>query len=353
MSRTRMTTTAVAAAVGSLLLAACSSAATSEPSTPSQPVEATGAASTSAAPSAAATPAESDASALYNLWYINPLPSFQAWGESNTYFENAAGSLGYAPTLVGPDQIDIPSMVNDFDQALADGADGILTCSLDPAAFKAPIEKAKAAGVGVVSIGCVDPQADYSIGTDNTEYGKTSADLIAQGAGPDATVAILGTAKTTPNQVAQVDGFKEQLAAKYPDMKIVTWETDDSDPAKAATKIQSILAAYPDLKAMWMIEGAGPGVAPTALKEAGKEPGEVFVLGIDALDPTLKAVEDGWITTTLAQCYFQASPFGAQLLIAMKEGSAPSQTFWPVPVEPVTKDSLPWKGCPDSVIPTL
>jgi ribose transport system substrate-binding protein len=289
----------------------------------------------------------------YNFWYINPLPSFQAWGESNEYFEAASKELGYTPTLVGPATIDIPSMIASMEQAAAEGANGILTCSLDPSAFAAPIKAAQDAGRVVVSIGCVDENADYSVGTDNTEYGRVSADLIAEGAGEDATVAILGTSKETPNQVAQVEGFNARIAEAYPNMKVLTWEFNDSDPVKAAEKIQAIMAAYPDVSALWMIEGAGPGAAPAALAEAGKAPGDVFVLGIDALDPTLEAIENGWITTTLAQCYFQASPFAAQLMIAKLSGNGPTQQFWPVPVAPVTKADLPWKGCPADVIPTL
>lgn len=336
----------VIAAVSALGLAGCSS---STGSAPASSEESSAEASTSEAPaSESAAPAEP-----YNFWFVNPLPSFQAWGKSSTLFEEAASSLGYAATLVGPAQIDIPAMVSMMEQAAADGAQGILTCSLDPAAFAAPIKEAQDAGRVVVSIGCVDDQADYSVGTDNEEYGRVSADLIAEGAGADATIAILGTAKETPNQVAQVRGLNEQIAAKYPDMKVETWEFDDSDPAKAAEKIQAILAAYPDLDALWMIEGAGPGVAPTALAEAGKQPGDVFVLGIDDLDPTLKAVEDGWISTTLAQCWFDASPFAAQLMIAKLSGNGPEQKFYPVPVAPITKAELPWKGCPADLIPTL
>ena len=79
----------------------------------------------------------------------------------------------------------------------------------------------------------------------------------------------------------------------------------------------------------------------------------MFVLGIDDLDPTLKAVEDGWISTTLAQCWFDASPFAAQLMIAKLSGNGPEQKFYPVPVAPITKAELPWKGCPADLIPTL
>lgn len=290
---------------------------------------------------------------LFSFWYVNPLPSFQAWGASNTYFEDVAEKLGFVPTLVGPSTIDIPAMVASMEQAIADGANGILTCSLDPAAFAAPTLAAQEAGIVVISIGCIDEQADFTIGTDNDEYGRVSADLIAEAVGPDARVAILGTSAETPNQVAQVDGFEARIAEAYPDMEVLTWEYNQSDPAIAAERIQSILAAFPDVDALWMIEGAGPGVAPQALSEAGKAPGDVYVLGIDDLDPTLQAIEDGWITTTLAQCYFQASPFAAELMIAKLRGDAPSQTYWPVPVQPITVDDLPWTGCSPDSIPTL
>ncbi len=288
-----------------------------------------------------------------NIWYVNPLPSFQAWGQSDEAFAAAADRIGYSPTLVGPDTIDIPAMISMMEQAIADDADGIITCSLDPAAFSGVIGEAQAAGITVVSIGCIDEAADYSVGTDNAEYGKVSADIIAAEVGPEANVVILGTARETPNQVAQVEGFRAQVAAEYPGITELAWETDNSDPAEAAEKLGAISLAYPEMDALWLIEGAAPGVVPAAFAEAGLEPGEVFVLSIDALDPTLAAIEDGWITTTLTQCYFWASPFAGELIKADQAGNGPEQTLWPIDVDPVTADRLPYGGCPAEFIPSL
>ena len=47
---------------------------------------------------------------------------------------------------------------------------------------------------------------------------------------------------------------------------------------------------------LWIIEGAAPGAVPAALSEAGKAPGDIKVLAVDAQDSTIKAIEDGWIT---------------------------------------------------------
>ncbi len=296
--------------------------------------------------------AQDDGEAL-NIWYVNPLPSFQAWGQSNDAFAEAADRIGYDPTIVGPNTIDIPAMVAMMEEAIADEADGIITCSLDPAAFGGVIGQAQEAGITVVSIGCIDEQADYTVGTDNVAYGRLSADIIAEEVGPEANVVILGTARETPNQVAQVEAFRAQVAEKYPDMTELAWETDNSDPGEAAEKLGAISLAYPEMDALWLIEGAAPGVVPQAFAEAGKSPGDVFVLSIDALDPTLAAIEDGWITTTLNQCYFWASPFAAELIKAAQAGEGPEQTLWPIDVDPVTADRLPYAGCPTDIIPSL
>ena len=69
------------------------------------------------------------------------------------------------------------------------------------------------------------------------------------------------------------------------------------------------------------------------------------MLAIDAQDSTLKAIEDGWISATLNQCWFNASPQAAKRIIEAKNGTAPPE-FVPIAVDPVTKDKLPYEGCP-------
>jgi ABC-type sugar transport system substrate-binding protein len=318
-----------------MLVAACSPGSSPAPSSAT--------AAPSAAPSTEASVAP-PAAELANIWYVNPLPSTPDWGRSTQLFNDAAAAIGYKATAVGPDKIDIPTMVSNIEQAIADGADGIITCPLDPAAFKDVIDKAQAAGIVVASIGCVDDNADFSVGTDNTAYGEVAADFIAA-ANPKAQVGILGTDQTTPNQVQQVEAFKAQIAAKYPDMTVLTWESDNSDAGVAAQKIPAMIQAYPAMDYLWIIEGAAPGAVASSFKEAGVEPGKIGVLAIDAQDSTLQAIEDGWISATLNQCWFNASPQAAKRIMEAKAGQASPQ-FVPIQVDPVSKDRLPYTGCP-------
>jgi ABC-type sugar transport system substrate-binding protein len=291
------------------------------------------------------SPSGTSGTKTYNLWYVNPLPSTPDWGRSGKLFQDGASAGGYKATMVGPDKIDVPTMVSEIEQAITDKADGILTCPLDTAAFKPVITKAKNAGIVVASIGCVDSDANFSIGTDNKAYGEVAADTIATQMNGSAQIGIIGTDQTTPNQVIQVNAFKAQIASKYPNMKVLTWESDNSDAGVAATKIPAMLAAYPAMNYIWIIEGAAPGAVPAALKEAKKTAGQVKVLAIDAQASTLQAISDGWISATLNQCWFNASPQAAKRMIQAKTGT--SQTpFIAIKVDPVTKDRLPYQGCP-------
>lgn len=288
-----------------------------------------------------------------NIWYVNPLPSYPAWGASSQQFEDNAASMGYVATAVGPPKIDAAAMIDMIDQALVDKAAGILTCNIDPATFKSSIEKAQAAGVVMITIGCVDEISDYAIGTDNKAWGETAVDVITEGVGPDAQIGIVSTDQSTPNQVEAVEAFKAKLAAEYPDAKVVAWESGKGDQAIDAQKITAMIAANPGLNAIWCVEGTCPGGAPAGLREAGKQPGDIFVLGIDDVETTLAAIEDGWVSASVNQCWFYATPLAVELMQAKIAGNPSDQRFWPIPTDIVTKDSLPYAGCPDSAIPTL
>ena len=50
----------------------------------------------------ASTDSADDADSGLNIWYVNPLPSYPAWGASSKQFEDNAEELGYRATAVGP-----------------------------------------------------------------------------------------------------------------------------------------------------------------------------------------------------------------------------------------------------------
>lgn len=309
---------------------------------------------TTSGPAPSTAPASASASGRkLNIWYVNPLTSYPDWATSGQLFTSYAASHGIQAHMVGPNVINIPQMIQLMAQAVADHADGIITCDLDPKTFASAISAARKAGVVVVSIGCVDNIANYSVGTDNTTFGREAADVIAANAGKNARVGILVTDQATPNQVQQVHAFTAETGSKYPGMKVVGVESDKSNTATAATKITALAEANPNLNAIWCVEGTCPAAVQPGLSAAGRRLGQVFALGIDNVAATLAAIKAGWVKESLNQCYFQAVPLAVQLIRDAKMGKPASKKFYPVPVDPVTTSKLPYKNCPVNIVPQV
>ena len=123
-------------------------------------------------------------------------------------------------------------------------------------------------------------------------------------------------------------------------MKIVATESDQGSPTAATSLIAALPEAYPNLKAIWMFDGYGYVVPHRNSQEAGVPKGKVFVLAVDALPATDTGIASGWVSATMAQCWFWSGPFVASLIKAKLAGHGPTQQQWTVPLYKVTR-SLP------------
>jgi len=289
----------------------------------------------------------------YSLWFIDGFSFVPAWQTTERQFKQEVAKLGDKATIVGMPALNPATMVSDMDQAIANHANAILFCDVNPATFKAEIAKARAAGIIVTTIGCVDTLSNYSIGTDNVAYGRYAADVVGKKLHGVGQVGFDGTTRTTPNQILQVKGFKQEAAAKYPGLKVVAWEEGKGNTATDQKVITAMLEGYPKLKAVVCITSTCPPAAQAALSAAGKKAGDVFFLGIDHDPATVAGVKSGWVSETIAQCWFDSGPFAVDLMHAKLTGHGNAKQSWAMPTQVVTKKQLPYAGCPAKLIPKV
>ncbi|HLX18937.1 MAG TPA: substrate-binding domain-containing protein [Gaiellaceae bacterium] len=287
------------------------------------------------------------------MWFVDGFSFVPAWQKMEAQFKAEAAKLGDKATVVGMSALNPATMVSDMDQAIANHANAILFCDVDPATFKAEIAKARAAGIVVTTIGCVDTLSNYSIGTDNVAYGRYAADVVGKKLHGSGEIGFDGTTRTTPNQILQVKGFKEEAAKKYPGIKVVAWEQGEGNTATDQKVITAMLEGYPKLKAVVCITSTCPPAAQAALSAAGKKAGQIFFLGIDHDPATIAGIKSGWVSETIAQCWFDAGPFALDLMQAALDGHANAKQSWAMPTQVVTKAQLPYPGCPAKLIPTV
>ena len=248
--------------------------------------------------------------------FVTPLIGHPAWLEAKKGSEDAARDFGFRLSWVGPAVIDMDAQVQQIEIALAQKASGVFNCPLNPEAFLGVYKKAKEAGVPIINVQVDTPENTRLafIGTGMVEYGQTAAEVLAKKMNGRANIAVLQTSMDSGNQNAEFDAFKKVIDAKYPNMKVIVRETDNSDMVIAADKFNAILSTYPNVDSLFCLEGSAAPAAARVLKERGMTD-KVTVLGIDDMPETLGAIREGLIWGTLTQNYYYMGYHGCEMFL--------------------------------------
>lgn len=279
----------------------------------------------------------------FTIVYASPLPNSADWKRSADYLETWAKSHNATVTVNGPtDTVDIPKIVNNIQQAILQKPSMILTCACEGGAFDAVLKQARDAGIIVVTLAADSAPAsrDIFLGSNYAAFGKNSADALIKKMNGNAKIGVIRQNGTTGNQAAELAAFKSEIASN-PGMHIVEDAFDDSDAQKASTVISQMVIAHPDLNAIWILEGIGPGVVESTLKAANKKPGEITVLGIDLQPAAKTAIKDGYIWATMYQQFFDATPLAAQCALDLKNGKKLTSDVVDTGALLITQDNLP------------
>jgi len=236
--------------------------------------------------------------------YVTPLLSMSPdWSRSHEAFMNAAAEYGFEGRVVGPNEINIEEMVANIETAIAEGADGIITCPLVPEAFEEVLQKARDAGIPVVNVmaDCCEENRLTFIGTDPVALGQAQAQAVIDHSGGEAKVGIIMTDATTPNQKAELEMFIQTIEGTG--VEIVDTQYDHSQVSEAVEKSAAMLTAHPEINYLVCLEGACPNGVGLTIEEMGLV-GKVNVLAIDLQPGTIDYIKSGVIWASFTQGYY-------------------------------------------------
>lgn len=188
------------------------------------------------------------------------------------------------------------------EDAITQRADAILIAPSDKYALAPVVDRAVASNIPVVIIDSpVDSEGYLSfLATDNYAAAETAADELAKLVDEKGKVAIINAQPGSGTTIAREGGFKDRVAAKYPNMEIVAIHYSNGDKALALNQATDVLTANPDLVGFYTCnEGSTVGVA-RALSETGKA-GEVKLVGFDKSSDIISGIESGVINSSMVQ----------------------------------------------------
>ena len=193
------------------------------------------------------------------------------------------------------------------DQVLAQKPSCLVLIPTDPAALQASVTKATAAKIPVVNVDThVNDLSNVIsfITGDNSDGGSKAADAMATAIGYQSgtkyQVVVGLTSETATTNVARLDGFKKQLAAKYPGIDVVDVAYSQSQPAVANSNVSNWLTKYPNLSGIFAIDGTNATGAASALQAKGLT-GKVALIGYDAYQANVDLIGKGVFTALIAQ----------------------------------------------------
>lgn len=205
--------------------------------------------------------------------------------------------------FAGPTDFDIPGFIAAVDQVCAQKPAGVsVRGGWDPSLTES-VKKCMALGVPTtVDDGDLPDSGRLAyIGTSWTAVGEAQAKKMMHALPTGGKIAMTSIINAN-NMREGVAGFTNYIKAhgggKY---ELVANEDDNGDAAKAAQVTSALLAAHPDLAGIAGFDSeSGAGIV-TALREAGKKPGDIKVTAMEQTPDFFKTAKEGWVDGIVVQ----------------------------------------------------
>jgi fructose transport system substrate-binding protein len=256
-------------------------------------------------------------------------------------FEAKAKELGLTPqSYAGKADGDNDGQVAAIEQLIAAGAKGILLVPSDSTAIVPTVEKARKAGILVITLDTpLDPvtAADANFATDNFKAGELIGQWAKATLGDKAKTAKIATLDLAANQPTvdylRHNGFLTGFGLPIKDPK--HYATGDSkqivgsDVTAGSTDggrkaMEKILQKTDQIDVVYAINEPAADGGYAALKAAGKDKG-VLVVAVDGGCPGVKMIKDGVIGATSQQYPLLMAADGVQAVADyIKTGKKPA-----------------------------
>ncbi|EPD66869.1 MULTISPECIES: sugar ABC transporter substrate-binding protein [Streptomyces] len=266
---------------------------------------------------------------------ILPLLTSPFWQSYNDYVPKMAKSEGVDALKTVNSNSDPSQQITDINNQLNQGVKGLVVAPLDSAAIEAGLDQAERKGVPVVAVDVAPDKGKVAmvVRADNVAYGTKACDYLGEHVTSGKVVQIMGDLASV-NGRDRSEAFRSCVKKKYPKLKVLEipakWESDT-----AASKLDTLLNANPDIKGIYMQAG-GVYLAPTLqtlkskhlLKAAGQK-GHIVIVSNDGIPQEFDAIRKGQIDATVSQPADAYAKYGMYYIKAAMAG----KTFKPGPTD--------------------
>jgi len=226
---------------------------------------------------------------------IGGIPWFNAM---EVGIEEQGEALGIDASMIGPTSADPALQVRAIEDLIAKGVDIIGVVPNDANAIEPVLEKARAAGIKVITHESpAQKNVDFNFEMASSKgFGEAHAEMLAQVMGGSGEYAVYVGSLTVPLHNEWADYAIAYLAEKYPDMTLIGDRYGVAESVDDSRKTAlDLIAANPGLKGFLAFGSQGPIGIGRALEETRKV-GEIAVFGPFSPGQGRQLIKDGAIS---------------------------------------------------------
>lgn len=217
--------------------------------------------------------------------------------------QEAAVELGNVEVINdGPTIANIDEQITFIDNYITQGVDGVLFAANDPVAIGPVLQKALDAGIRVVGYDANSVPEAREWFVNQAEFNgiaKAMVDSMVAEQGEDASVGIVTSTFTTPNQARWIAEMEAYAMACYPNLTWLETLEAQEDAPLSFSQAQTLLNKYgDDIDGIWAMTSVATPAAADAVTQAGLC-GDVSVVGLATPNPMKPFVNDGCVKSVV------------------------------------------------------
>ena len=233
-----------------------------------------------------------DALKIAHIPKLGTIGYFQA---ADKGVQRACAELGAECAYKGPTEITAAAQVKEINAAVQAGYNVLIVAANDKDALVPALKDAMDKGVTVVTYDSDVAQDGRSVFVNQASsegIGQALAKSASDIAGGAGDIAILSTTPDATNQNVWIDFMKKELAANYPNVKVVATAYGLDKPEESTTETQGLIQKYPKIKAI--VAPTSVGIVAAAKYVSGSAAkGKVAVTGLGLPNDMKTYIKDG------------------------------------------------------------
>ncbi|HEY2242357.1 MAG TPA: ABC transporter substrate-binding protein [Streptosporangiaceae bacterium] len=252
-----------------------------------------------------------------------------------------AKKLGAKLTVNGPADFSVSEQAPILNAVAASKPDALMVAPTDAKALNPELNRIQNGGTKIIFVDT--NSSDTSLGesrisTDNVGGGKVAADNLGQQIGGKGTVAVINVNPGISTTDARIQGFANEMKAKYPNVKVLATQYDNDSAATAATQVASDISAHPNLSGVFATNVLSAQGAATGVQHAGKT-GKVKVATFDAEPQQITFLKNNTIQLAVAQDPYLEGQDAVQQALNAANGKAVTKNIG-TPLVAITKANV-------------